>query len=260
MSSSPRPRPRAPLLWVGLAAAAILVLPVVGFVLLSFFPDFGHDRADREYFAALRGEEEGMTREQQISHLDQAILLAPRRASLYETRAGYWVDLRRFDRALPDFDRGIELLDRPYARFRRGLALCQDGQIERSLGDFDTAIAGQPSNFQFYRGRSLARAAIGDGQGALADAQRLVAGLPQQAESYHARGVALEQLGREREALEDFDRAAAMRPELVYVVEAQSRALDRIGDHEGARLSQDAAARLRLEQSGCAACLDPFRY
>ena len=168
----PRPtpsRPRAPLLWVGVVAAAILVLPLIGFLLLWlfpwFFPGCGHDRADLEYFAALRGDETGMTREQQIAHMDQAILLAPKRAFLYETRAGYWVDLRRFDRARQDFDRAIELLDRPYARFRRALASCQAGEIERSLGDFDTAIARQPSNGQFYRGRSLARSAVHDSMG-----------------------------------------------------------------------------------------------
>ena len=263
----PRPtpsRPRAPLLWVGVVAAAILVLPLIGFLLLWlfpwFFPGCGHDRADLEYFAALRGDETGMTREQQIAHMDQAILLAPKRAFLYETRAGYWVDLRRFDRARQDFDRAIELLDRPYARFRRALASCQAGEIERSLGDFDTAIARQPSNGQFYRGRSLARSAVHDSMGALADAERLVAIEPQRAESWYARGVARMRFGRDREAVEDFDRAAAIRPELVYVIEARAQALDRVGDHDAARRDLADAARGREEQSGCAACLDPFRY
>jgi tetratricopeptide (TPR) repeat protein len=253
-------RPRAPLLWVGVAGAAILVLPLVGMVLLWVSPDCGHDRADREYFAALRGEETGLTREQQIAHLDQAILLAPKRAFFYETRAGYWIDLRDFDRARQDLDRAIELVDRPYSHFMRGLASCQAGEIERSLGDFDTAIARQPSNGQFYRGRSLARSAVGDSTGALADAQRLVAMEPQRGESWYARGVARTRFGRDREAIEDFDRAAAIRPELVYVVEARARALDRLGDQDAARRDFEDAARMREEQAGCAACLDPFRY
>ena len=73
----------------------------------------GHDAADRDYFAALDGEEKGMTREQQIALIDRAIFLAPKRAYYYETRAGYWIDLRQFDHALADLDRAIAMVDRP---------------------------------------------------------------------------------------------------------------------------------------------------
>jgi len=220
----------------------------------------GHDPADREYLAALRGEETGMTREQQIAHLDRAITIAPRRAHYYETRAIYWIDLRQFDRARRDLDRDIERVDRPYARFLRGLLACQAGDIGRSLADFDTAIARQPSNTQFYRGRALARVATGDAAGALQDAEHLVATAPQQAESFYARGMARALLGRDREAIADFDRAAATRPELVYVLEARARALGRIGDSTRAGWDRDAIARLRADHAGCAPCLDPFRY
>jgi len=255
-----RSRPGALVHWVGGVAAAILVLPLVGLFLLWFFPGCGHDRADREYFVALKGEEMGLTREQQIAHVDEAIRLAPKRAYLYETRAGYWIDQRRFDRAREDLDRAIELVDRPYARFMRAMAACQAGDVARALDDFDNAIARQPANGQFYRGRSLARSAIGDSAGALADAERLMTLEPQRAESWYARGVARTRWGRDREAVADFDRAATIRPELVYVVEARAQALDRLGDREAARRDGDAVARMREEQAGCPPCLDPFRY
>lgn len=219
-----------------------------------------HDRAETEYYAALRGEETGMGRETQIAHLDQAIQLAPRRAWYYETRAVYEIDLRRFDRALSDLDRDLTLAPRPYAYFLRGLVLCQSGEIARSLLDFDRAIAAQPANTQFYRGRSLARAATGDAVGALQDAEHLVRTVPQQGESYYARGTALALLGRHREALADFDRAAAIRPDLAYVVEARSRSHEQLGDAQRARADREDFARLREEHSGCALCLDPFRY
>jgi hypothetical protein len=82
MTTSTKSRPGALLHRVGVLAAAILVLPLVGLFLLWFFPGCGHNQADREYFAALKGEETGLTREQQIDHLDQAIRLAPKRAYL----------------------------------------------------------------------------------------------------------------------------------------------------------------------------------
>ncbi len=220
----------------------------------------GPDASTREYLTALRGEETGMTREQQIQHLDHAIALTPDRAFLYETRATYRIDLKQFDAALADLDRDIALLDRPYARFMRGLVWCQMGEYPRSLPDFDRAIAVQPRNTQFYRGRSLARLATGDAVGALADAEHLVVAVPQQAESYYARGMARARLGRDPEAIADFDRAAAIRPELVYVVEARAAAYARRGDDGRAAGDRHLADSLRAEQGGCAACLDPFRY
>lgn len=218
------------------------------------------DRAEREYLAALRGEETGMTRREQIEHLDRAIALAPDRAAYYETRAIYHIDLREFDAAIADLDRDITLVPRPYVYFLRGLVTCERGAPERAIADFDRAIAGQPANSQFYRGRSLARAATGDPAGALADAEHLVRVVPQQAESWYARGVARAQAGNHAEAIADFDHAASLRPELVYVVEARARSLERLGDATRAAADREAFERLRTERSGCAACLDPFRY
>ena len=217
------------------------------------------DAAEREYLQALRGEDSGMSRPEQIAHLDRAIQLAPERAHYYETRAIYWIDLRRFDRARADLDRDIELQPRPYAYFLRGLVACQAGDPSLSLADFDRSIAGHPANTQFYRGRSLARSLTGDVAGALADAEHLVQEVPQQAESWYARGVARQRLGRDAEAIADFDRAAQLRPELVYVIEARARALEQIGDRARAATDRVTLERLRSETEHCAACRDPFR-
>jgi tetratricopeptide (TPR) repeat protein len=227
---------------------------------LALVAGCGHDAADRDYMAALRGEEEGMTRQQQIALIDRAIAHAPRRAWYYETRAVYYIDLKQFERAMADLDRDIELQARPYAYFLRGLATCQAGEVARSLADFDTAIARQPINHQFYRGRSLARSATGDVVGALEDAEHLVKNVPQQAESWHARGVALALLGRDADAIDDFDHAARLRPELVYVVESRLRSLERLGEVDRAQADRAALVHLHAEHDGCAMCLDPFRY
>jgi len=220
----------------------------------------GHDAADRKYLAALDGEETGLTREQEMALIDEAIALEPRRAYYYDTRAGYWIGFRQFDRALADLDRSIALNDRPYARFMRGLARCEAGDPAGALADFDTAILRQPANTQFYRGRSLARAATGDAAGAMSDAEHLVSAAPQWAESFYARAVACSMLGRDRDAIADLDRAASMRPELVYVVETRAAVLERAGEMERARADRETLVHLRAEREGCAACFDPFRY
>jgi tetratricopeptide (TPR) repeat protein len=229
------------------------------YLVLGLCAGCGPDHADQEYIAALRGQESGMAREEQIAHVSRAIALAPRRASYYETRAGYWIGVGDYDRAFSDMNKSIELAPRPYAYFYRGMALCQVGAFERAIQDFDIAIQRHPENTQFYRGRSLARAATGNALGALEDAKHLVKVVPQQAESYHARGVALGLLQRDREAVRDFDRAAEIRPELVYVIEARTAALERLGETDRAAADRETADRLRAEKSGCPSCLDPFR-
>ena len=218
------------------------------------------DAADQEYFAALRGEETGMTREEQLAHLDRAVALKPDRASYRETHAIYSIDLRLFTAASADLDTAIALSDRPYLHFLRGLVACQRGEYATSLADFDRAIAGQPSNTQFYCGRSLARAALGDYPGAYADAQRLVAQVPQQGESHYALGVALAGLNRVAEAIRAFDESIRRRPELIYPLRARADAYERLGDLVRAAEDRDEAARRDRDDSGCAACRDPFRY
>ena len=218
------------------------------------------DQAEQEYFAALRGEEEGMSREEQLAHIERAIALEPRRASYWETHAIYSIDLRRFPAASADLDSAIELTDRPYLRFLRGLVACQRGEFEASLADFDLAIAGQPQNAQFYRGRSLARSKVGRFRDALMDAERLKAMVPQQGETHYALGVALTGLGRLDEAVRAFDESLRRRPELIYPLHARSAVYRRLGDPLRASADLEAADRMARERSGCAPCEDPFRY
>ncbi len=220
----------------------------------------GRDAADREYLAALRGDESGISREEQIAHLDRAIALAPERGEYWETRALHRVSRRDFAAARADLDRAIALADRPYLRFLRGLVRCQAGDYLEALPDFDAAIAGQPENTQFYRGRALALVAVGEPGRALVDARRLVELEPQLGTSHYARGMALAALGRHREAMADFDRALELSPWLVYPLEARATSRERLHDLAGAAADRAEAARLAEEQAGVDLYLDPFRY
>ncbi len=103
------------------------------------------DSAEREYLTALRGETEGMSRKEQIAHVDRAIDLEPRRAHYWETRAIYRIDLRNFDRAKADLDQAVKLQERPYLRFLRGLVLCQSGNPGDALPLGPNSTGGLPS-------------------------------------------------------------------------------------------------------------------
>jgi len=200
-----------------------------------------------------------MTRIQQIERIDRAIARAPDRAWYRETHAIYSIDLRRFEQATADLDTAIMLADRPYLRYLRGLVTCQRGDFGGSLADFDRAIAGQPENSQFYRGRALARVAVGMHREALVDAERLVSLAPQWGISYYVRGVALSALGRDRDAIADFDESLRRRSELIYPLRARAASYDRLGDPARATADLEEARR-REERESSAVCLDPFRY
>lgn len=237
---------------------SLLAFPIILWSLLT--TSCASDPAEKLYMAALRGEEEGMGRANQIRLLDRAVALAPRRAWYRETRAIYQIDSRTFELAAADLDTAILLSDRPYLRFLRGLVQCQRREYDRSLADFDAAIAGQPENTQFYRGRSLARAAVGQYPGALLDAERLVALAPRSAESYFARGVALTGLRQDSAAVLDFTESLRRRPELIYPLRARALAYERVGDRLRAAADRQRADQLEREHPTEAVCLDPFRY
>lgn len=216
------------------------------------------DRAERDYYAALRGEETGMSRREQLALIESAIAEQPGRVAYRETHAIYSIDVHDYARAAADLDTAIQLADRPYLRFLRGLVSCQRGAFAASLPDFDKAIAGQPKNAQFYRGRSLARSAVGRYEEAFEDAEQLRRMVPQQGETYYARGVALAGLGRPREAVEAYDEALRIRPELVYPLRARADARDALG--EALLAKEDRKSAAEKEGDAFAPALDPFRY
>jgi len=243
----------AKLIVVGVAAAVLAAL-VFGSISCA------QDPAEAEYFTALRGEETGMGREQQLAHVERAIALEPRREWYWETHAIYSIDVRDYATAATDLDEAVRLADRPYLRFLRGLVSCQRGHYEASLADFDRAIAEQPKNTQFYRGRSLALARVGRFADALTDARTLLQTVPQQGETYYALGEALTGLGRYREAVQAYDESLRRRPELIYPLRGRAEAYRRMGDegHSGADLEE--ASRRERNGSAYAVSVDPFRY
>lgn len=118
--------------WLSRSGAVLLLL-----TMFACAPD----PAEQAYREALRGQENGATREEQIALLNRAIELAPIRVSYWNTHAIYSIDQRNFVQAQRDLDRAIALADRPYLRYLRGWVLCQQGQYRAALPDLDLAIS-----------------------------------------------------------------------------------------------------------------------
>jgi tetratricopeptide (TPR) repeat protein len=167
--------------------------------------DSAGDEARREYFKALELSKTGRPLEEQLAHVDRAVRLAPASASYLEKRANLLFALNRQAEARADYDRAVELADRPYLRFERADLLCAQAEDEAAHADLDHAIAGQPENLQFYPRRALVRLALGRVGEARADVDHAMASSRGGSSERYARAAVLLMEGRPAEALADLD-------------------------------------------------------
>lgn len=178
---------------------------VLGVACLAAGCDRAGDEARREYLGALELNKTGRPLEEQLAHVDRAVRLVPTGATYLEKRAGLLFGLGRLAEARVDYDRAVELADRPYLRFERADLLCALGEDGAALADLDRAIAAQPENIQFHARRALARLAVGRVAEARADVDHAIASAPAGASERYARAAVLLLEGKPAEALADLD-------------------------------------------------------
>jgi tetratricopeptide (TPR) repeat protein len=77
-----------------------------------------------------------------VKDFDQAILLTPSNAALFDLRGLAYVKKEQYDRAIQDYDEAIRLDPKdPMGLVNRGDAHRAKGQYDRAIRDFDQAIA-----------------------------------------------------------------------------------------------------------------------
>ena len=171
--------------------------------------DTAGDQARREDLEALKLSGIGRPAEEQLEHVDRAVRLMPTSAHYREHRANLLFSLGRLPEARADYERAVELGDRPYLRFERANLLCAQGEYDAALADLDHAIATQPENTQFYPRRALARLAMGRVAEARADVDHAMASSRPGFDEKYARAAVLLMEGKPAEALIDLDYVVA---------------------------------------------------
>jgi tetratricopeptide (TPR) repeat protein len=171
--------------------------------------DGAGDEARREYFKALELSKTGQPLEEQLAHVDRAVRLVPNSATYLEHRANLLFAVIRLAEARVDYDRAVELADRPYLRFERADLLCALGEYDAALADLDRAIGAQPENTQFYPRRALARLATKRVAEAREDVDHAIASSRAGSSERYARAAVLMMEGRFADALADLDAAVA---------------------------------------------------
>src|SRR5262245_3889485 len=226
---------------VGGAGVAVMSLALLSIGCAPSDPNAAAAR--REYFTALEGQEKWMPLEEQLEHMNRAVQLDPQNPSYLQSRAGYYITLRKLPEAESDLDRAIALDDQPYLRYQRGAVRCERGNFTAALADFDLAIAAQPQNTQFYVDRSIALSAAERSKDALADADHVISTQPNSADGYYARGVARTTTGQSRAAIDDLSLVISRRPELAYPLLARARAYEQLGEWVLANTDRHAASQ-----------------
>ena len=94
--------------------------------------------------------------------------------------------------AIPDFDQGFRLDDRPNAgRYARGNAWNALKEFDRASADYDQALALDPNLADAYNNRGIVYFAQGDLEGGVADYSRPIAINPAHPPAYFNRVIAL---------------------------------------------------------------------
>ena len=139
-----------------------------------------------------------------INHFDKAakIFAIP---SFYIYRGITYILTSRFDRALDDFDKAVQLDPNCANSYNnRGTAWYQKGDFDKALDDFDKAVQLNPNFAVAYNNRGAAWYQKGDFDKALADSTKAIQLNPNFAVAYYYRGSTHLKLGHGKEAAQDF--------------------------------------------------------
>ncbi len=121
--------------------------------------------------------------------------------------------MQRFDDALADYDKALELNpDYVAAHNNRGAILSHLRRYEAAVASCDIAIRLRPDAIEPYNNRGVALHELGRYEDALASYDQALALKPDAAEVLRNRGATLQQLARFDDALVSCDRAIALKP------------------------------------------------
>ncbi len=149
-----------------------------------------------------------------------AILKAhPDAAWAYLNRAKAYSNLHQWDKAVPDFTKGLELKPAGSWRWwnRRGVAYSRLGKWDTAVADYAKAIELKPDGVVFWANRGWSYLRLGQPDKAFADYAKAIELEPNDTHCWNARALAYAELGQWDKALADYTKAIEVKPaEVVF--------------------------------------------
>ncbi len=149
--------------------------------------------------------------------LSHDTLRSPSRALAHALRGRQHRKAERYEQAIADYDRAIELgLEGDLAHYGRGLVHLAVHQYRDALADFNRAVEADPADTSNLAQRAWTHRLLEEEEEAIGDYDEVLALEPDDVFARTMRGRARQQLGQHDEAIVDFDLALAIDPDYVY--------------------------------------------
>ncbi|MGW4384368.1 tetratricopeptide repeat protein [Kitasatospora sp. NPDC004531] len=183
--------------------------------------------------------------EQALADFDRAVELDPDRPEALHSRARSLIAAERYEQALADLDRAVELAPDFAAAFAtRGDTKRLAGRAQQALADLDRAVELDPGRRWALGSRGRTYQDLGRHEEAVADFGRAVELDPTYAWALGSRAESYRALGRHAEALADFGRAVELDPEYVWALGSRGRMHWELGRHAEALADFDRAVEV----------------
>ena len=185
-----------------------------------------------------------------IADLDKMVAVNSYAPESYTTRGMLFYKQGKFDLALNDLNKAIELSPNENANLylNRGVIKYQLDDLRGTMADFDKVIELEPKNGTAYTNRGILRAQVGDVNKAIEDFSRVLALDPTDMMMLMYRGELFMQVNQYRKALNDFNVVAEEYPKYGPLYASRARAKQMLNDFKGAQLDNNTAMKLEHDR------------
>ena len=143
-----------------------------------------------------------------IEDYNKAIELAPDNAKIYDERGLIYDKLEKYDEAINDFTKAIQIAPNSSKFYRsRGSSYGALGKYDEAIGDFTKAIQLDPNDKESYKRRASVYALLEKYDEALKDYNKAIKIDPNFADAYYYRGLVYDELKKYNKAIKDYNKS-----------------------------------------------------
>jgi lipoprotein NlpI len=148
--------------------------------------------------------------EEALNDINKTIELDPEYSAAYNVRGNIFNNAKRHAEALDDFNKAIALNPNASAYNNRGLVFRDLHRYEDALSDFNKAIVLQPDFYEGYNDRGIVLSELKRFEASLNDFNKAIELDPKKPTAYYNRGAAEYNIGKKDLACRDFQQAAIL--------------------------------------------------
>lgn len=180
-----------------------------------------------------------------INEFTQALILAPKSATIYLHRAGAYAECGNYEQALSDYEQAIALNSKDaQAYINRGYARFMMGAIADAIADWSEAIRLKPKAALPYINRGAAYAHLKDFESAMNDARAVLSFAPNNSGAHRLLALCQYKQGNYDGAIQIFTQIINAQPTLALPYRLRGRVRKAKEDYAGALADYEAYLRL----------------